>query len=45
MINGAVNSFVPAAAQELKNDMRINAVSSGPAEDSRERYGRLFPRL
>lgn len=43
MINGAVNSFVLAAAQELKNDMRINAVSPGLVEDSKERYGNLFP--
>jgi NAD(P)-dependent dehydrogenase (short-subunit alcohol dehydrogenase family) len=43
MINGAVNSFVLAAAQELKNDIRINAVSPGLAEDSRERYGEFFP--
>lgn len=43
MINGAVNSFVLAAAQELKNDQRINVVSPGLVEDSRERYGELFP--
>jgi NAD(P)-dependent dehydrogenase (short-subunit alcohol dehydrogenase family) len=29
MINGGVNSFVLAAAQELKKDKRINAVSPG----------------
>jgi len=43
MINGAVNSFVLAAAQELKNDIRINVVSPGLVEDSKERYGELFP--
>lgn len=43
MINGAVNSFVLAAAQELKNDIRINAVSPGLVEDSKERYGEFFP--
>lgn len=43
MINGAVNSFVLAASQELKNDQRINAVSPGLAEDSSERYGAFFP--
>jgi len=43
MINGAVNSFVLAAAQELKQDKRINAVSPGLVEDSKERYGALFP--
>lgn len=43
MINGAVNSFVLGAAQELKKDRRINAVSPGLVEDSRERYGAFFP--
>jgi NAD(P)-dependent dehydrogenase (short-subunit alcohol dehydrogenase family) len=43
MINGAVNSFVLAAAQELKQDKRINAVSPGLVEDSKERYGAFFP--
>lgn len=43
LINGAVNSFVLAAAQELKNAIRINAVSPGLVEDSKERYGNLFP--
>lgn len=42
-INGAINSFVLASAQELKNDIRINAVSPGLVEDSFERYGNLFP--
>jgi len=43
MINGGINSFVLAAAQELKGDKRINAVSPGLVEDSRERYGAMFP--
>ncbi|MBB6369432.1 short chain dehydrogenase [Chryseobacterium shigense] len=43
MINGAVNSFVLASAQELKNGLRINAVSPGLVEDSFERYKGLFP--
>jgi len=43
MINGAVNSFVLAAAQELKGERRINAVSPGLVEDSQERYGAFFP--
>jgi len=42
-INGAINSFVLASAQELKNDIRINVVSPGLVEDSFERYGDLFP--
>ncbi|SEN00522.1 NAD(P)-dependent dehydrogenase, short-chain alcohol dehydrogenase family [Mucilaginibacter gossypiicola] len=43
MINGAINSFVLAASQELKNDQRINAVSPGLVEDSKDRYGAFFP--
>jgi NAD(P)-dependent dehydrogenase (short-subunit alcohol dehydrogenase family) len=43
MINGAVNSFVLGAAQELGQDRRINAVSPGLVEDSFERYGANFP--
>ncbi|SJZ39580.1 NAD(P)-dependent dehydrogenase, short-chain alcohol dehydrogenase family [Chitinophaga eiseniae] len=43
MINGAVNSFVLGASQELKRDQRINAVSPGLVEDSGVRYGALFP--
>lgn len=43
MINGAVNSFVLGAAQELKQDKRINAISPGLVEDSKERYGPFFP--
>ncbi|HVW63358.1 MAG TPA: SDR family oxidoreductase, partial [Puia sp.] len=43
MINGAINSWVLGAAQELKQDKRINAVSPGLVEDSMARYGHLFP--
>jgi len=43
LINGAINSFVLGAAQELRNDRRINAVSPGLVEDSMPRYGALFP--
>jgi NAD(P)-dependent dehydrogenase (short-subunit alcohol dehydrogenase family) len=43
MINGAVNSFVLGAAQELKHEQRINAVSPGLVEDSKDRYGAFFP--
>jgi len=42
-INGAINSFVLGSAQELKNDLRINAISPGLVEDSFVRYGDLFP--
>jgi len=43
MINGAVNSFVLGAAQEMTQERRINAVSPGLVEDSAERYGAFFP--
>ncbi|MHA4811210.1 short chain dehydrogenase [Flavitalea flava] len=43
MINGAINSWVLGAAQELRQDRRINAVSPGLVEDSYERYGAFFP--
>lgn len=43
VINGAVNSFVLGSSLELKNGIRINAVSPGLVEDSFERYGALFP--
>lgn len=43
LINGAINSFVLSAAQELKRGIRINAISPGLVEDSFERYGKLFP--
>lgn len=43
MINGALNSFVLAAAQELTQDKRINAISPGLVEDSKARYGAFFP--
>ena len=34
MVNGAINSFVTAAAIELENNVRINVVSPGVVEDS-----------
>ncbi len=40
--NGAINSFVIAAARELENDVRINAVSPGVVEDSPELFD-AFP--
>jgi NAD(P)-dependent dehydrogenase (short-subunit alcohol dehydrogenase family) len=42
LLNGAVNSFVRAAAQELRHGPRISVVSPGLVEDSRERYGDRF---
>ena len=43
MMNGGVNSFVKAAALELKNGHRINVVSAGLVEDSAEKYRDYFP--
>lgn len=43
MVNGAIHSFVKAAALEMVNGMRINVVSSGLGEDSVERYQEYFP--
>jgi len=34
MVNGAIHSFVKAASLELKNEIRINVVSSGLVEDA-----------
>lgn len=41
-VNAAVNGFVKAAAPELENDVRINAVSPGVVEDSPELFD-AFP--
>ncbi len=43
MVNGAIHSFVRAAAIELKNGIRINAVAAGLVEDSYENYKDFFP--
>jgi NAD(P)-dependent dehydrogenase (short-subunit alcohol dehydrogenase family) len=43
MVNGGIHSFVKAAALELKNEQRINAVSSGLVEDAVEKYEAYFP--
>ena len=43
MVNGAIHSFVKAAALEMVNGTRINVVSSGLVEDSVERYQEYFP--
>lgn len=42
MVNGGVNSFVAAAAQELPRGMRINVVCPTEVEDSVEEYGDWF---
>lgn len=43
LVNGAINSFVIGAAVELENGVRINAISPGVVEDSRDYYGPYFP--
>jgi NAD(P)-dependent dehydrogenase (short-subunit alcohol dehydrogenase family) len=43
MVNGAIHSFVKAASLELKNEIRINVVSSGLVEDAVEKYEAHFP--
>ena len=43
MVNGGIHSFVKAAALELKNELRINVVSSGLVEDAVEKYEDYFP--
>ncbi len=43
MVNGGIHSFVKAVAQELKNGIRINVVSSGLVEDAAEKYEEYFP--
>jgi len=43
MVNGAIHSFAKAAALELKNELRINVVSSGLVEDAVKKYEAYFP--
>ena len=43
MVNGAIHSFVKAVALELKNEVRINVVSSGLVEDAVTKYESYFP--
>jgi NAD(P)-dependent dehydrogenase (short-subunit alcohol dehydrogenase family) len=43
LVNGAVNSFVKAAAQELPRGMRVNVVCPTVVEDSAEAYADFFP--
>lgn len=43
MVNGAIHSFVLAAALELDQGKRINVVASGLVEDSVDRYRDYFP--
>jgi len=43
MVNGGIHSFVMAAALEMKNEQRVNVVSSGLVEDAVEKYEAYFP--
>ena len=43
MVNGGIHSFAKAVALELKNEQRINVVSSGLVEDAVEIYEDYFP--
>ena len=43
LVNGGVNSFVQAAAQELPLGIRINVVCPTVVEDSAEAYADFFP--
>lgn len=43
MVNGGINSFVKALDLELKNDIRINAISPGLVEDAAKKYEAYFP--
>jgi NAD(P)-dependent dehydrogenase (short-subunit alcohol dehydrogenase family) len=43
MVNGGIHSFVKAAALELANGLRINAVCPGLVEDAVEKYEAYFP--
>ena len=43
MINGAINSFVAAAALELPKNIRINAISPALIAECAETYKDIFP--
>lgn len=43
MVNGALHSFVKAAAMELPFGVRLNVVSPGLVEPAAERYAAYFP--
>lgn len=43
MVNGAIHSFVKAAALELENGHRLNVVSLGVVEDAYLKYKDYFP--
>ncbi|EAQ38300.1 short chain dehydrogenase [Dokdonia sp. MED134] len=43
MVNGGIHSFVKAVVLEMKNNLRVNAVSSDMVEDAYEKYKDVFP--
>lgn len=43
MVNGGIHSFVQAVALEMKQGIRVNAVSLGVVEDAYEKYKNYFP--
>ena len=43
MVNGAIHSFVKAAALEMKDGKRINAVCCGLVADAAKKYEGYFP--
>ena len=43
MVNGAIHSFVKAVVLDIKEPIRINAVSSGLVEDAVDKYRDYFP--
>ncbi len=43
MVNGAIHSFVQAAALETRSQFRLNAVALGVVEDAYEKYKDYFP--
>lgn len=43
MVNGALHSFVQAAALDIKEEITLNVVSLGLVEDAYEKYKDYFP--
>lgn len=43
LVNGALHSFVLAAAQDLQRRLRINVVAAGVVQDAYAKYAPFFP--
>ena len=43
LVNGALHSFVKAAALEIRNGIRVNVVAPGLVEDAYEKFKDYFP--